>query len=43
MLHLPFLPHQQRLIYVNPARTDYVIPFNVLATQAEHPSPRTQL
>jgi hypothetical protein len=26
-----------RLIYVDPARTDYVIPFNVLATQAEHP------
>jgi hypothetical protein len=25
-----------RLIYVDPARTDYVIPFNVLATQAEH-------
>jgi hypothetical protein len=28
---------RQRLIYVDPARTDYVIPFNVLATQAEHP------
>jgi hypothetical protein len=27
----------QRLIYVDPARTDYVVPFNVLATQAEHP------
>jgi hypothetical protein len=26
-----------RLIYVDPARTDYVIPFNVLATQVEHP------
>jgi hypothetical protein len=26
-----------RLIYVDPARIDYVIPFNVLATQAEHP------
>jgi hypothetical protein len=25
------------LIYVDPARTDYVIPFNVLATVAEHP------
>jgi hypothetical protein len=28
---------RQRLIYLDPARTDYVIPFNVLATQAEHP------
>ena len=28
---------RSRLIYVDPARTDYVIPFNVLATQAEHP------
>jgi hypothetical protein len=28
---------RQQLIYVDPARTDYVIPFNVLATQAEHP------
>jgi len=28
---------RNRLIYVDPARTDYVIPFNVLATQAEHP------
>jgi len=28
---------RHRLIYVDPARTDYVIPFNVLATQAEHP------
>ncbi len=26
-----------RLIYVDPTRTDYVIPFNVLATEAEHP------
>ena len=25
------------MIYVDSARTDYVIPFNVLATQAEHP------
>jgi hypothetical protein len=31
----PDLRH--RLIYVDPARTDYVIPFSVLATQAEHP------
>ena len=28
---------RHRLIYVDPARTDYVIPFNVLATEAEHP------
>jgi hypothetical protein len=28
---------RHRLIYVDPARTDYVIPFNVLATQAAHP------
>jgi hypothetical protein len=28
---------RNRLIYVDPARTDYVIPFNVLATAAEHP------
>lgn len=28
---------RNRLIYVDPARTDYVIPFNVLATEAEHP------
>ena len=28
---------RKRLIYVDPTRTDYVIPFNVLATQAEHP------
>jgi hypothetical protein len=28
---------RQRLIYVDPARTDYVVPFNVLATQAAHP------
>jgi len=28
---------RDRLIYVDPARTDYVIPFNVLATDAEHP------
>jgi len=28
---------RHRLIYVDLARTDYVIPFNVLATQAEHP------
>jgi hypothetical protein len=28
---------RNQLIYVDPARTDYVIPFNVLATQAEHP------
>jgi hypothetical protein len=28
---------RHRLIYVDPARRDYVIPFNVLATQAEHP------
>jgi hypothetical protein len=28
---------RHRLIYVDPARIDYVIPFNVLATQAEHP------
>ena len=25
------------LVYVDPSRTDYVIPFNVLATDAEHP------
>jgi hypothetical protein len=28
---------RHRLIYVDPARTDYVIPFNVLVPQAEHP------
>jgi hypothetical protein len=28
---------RSQLIYVDPARTDYIIPFNVLATQAEHP------
>jgi hypothetical protein len=28
---------RNRLIYVDPSRTDYVIPFNVLATQTEHP------
>jgi hypothetical protein len=28
---------RDRLIYVDPARTDYVIPFNVLTTKAEHP------
>ena len=28
---------RNQLIYVDPARTDYVIPFNVRATQAEHP------
>jgi len=28
---------RHRLIYVDPARTDYVVPFNVLATEAEHP------
>jgi hypothetical protein len=28
---------RHRLIYVDPARTDHVVPFNVLATQAEHP------
>jgi hypothetical protein len=28
---------RHRLIYVDPARTDYVIPFDVPATQAEHP------
>jgi hypothetical protein len=28
---------RRKIIYVDPARTDYVIPFNVLATQAEHP------
>ena len=28
---------RNRLIHVDPARTDYVIPFNVLAAQAEHP------
>jgi hypothetical protein len=28
---------RKRIVYVDPARTDYVIPFNVLATQAEHP------
>jgi len=28
---------RHRLIYVDLARTDYVIPFNVLATQAAHP------
>jgi hypothetical protein len=31
-------PHiRDKLIYVHPARTDYVIPFNVLVTRAEHP------
>jgi hypothetical protein len=28
---------RHRLIYVDPARTDYVISLDVLATQAEHP------
>ena len=28
---------RDRLIYVDPARTDHIIPFNVLATEAEHP------
>ena len=28
---------RNRLIYVDPARMDYVIPLNVLAAQAEHP------
>jgi hypothetical protein len=28
---------RKRIIYVDPARTDYITPFNVLATQAEHP------
>ena len=28
---------RKRIVYVDPARTDYVIPINVLATQAEHP------
>jgi hypothetical protein len=28
---------RKRLVYVDPACTDYIIPFNVLATQAEHP------
>ncbi len=28
---------RNRLIYVDSARTDYVIPFNVLATDADHP------
>ncbi|MBN1814475.1 MAG: TraM recognition domain-containing protein [Anaerolineae bacterium] len=28
---------RQKLVYVDPARPDYVIPFNVLATQADHP------
>ncbi len=28
---------RDKLIYVDPARTDYVVPFNVLATRAEHP------
>ena len=28
---------RSRLIYVDPSRTDYVIPFNVLATAAVHP------
>ena len=28
---------RDRLIYVDPARTDYVIPFNVLAIKGEHP------
>jgi hypothetical protein len=28
---------RRQLIYVDPARTDYVIPFNVLAVAAEHP------
>ena len=31
-----------RLIYVDPARTDYVILFNILATQAEHPTTSPQ-
>jgi len=34
---LTSLDIRNRLIYVDPARTDYVIPFNVLATQAGHP------
>ena len=28
---------RDKLIYVDPARTDYVIPFNVLDTDADHP------
>jgi hypothetical protein len=28
---------RNKLIYVDPARTDYVVPFNVLATETEHP------
>ena len=28
---------RDKLIYVDPARTDYVIPFNVLVTEANHP------
>ena len=28
---------RNRIIYVNPARTDYIIPFNVLALASEHP------
>ena len=28
---------RNRLIYVDPTRTDYIIPFNVLAAKAEHP------
>jgi hypothetical protein len=28
---------RRQLIYVDPSRTDYIIPFNVLATEAEHP------
>ncbi|MGB6681125.1 MAG: TraM recognition domain-containing protein, partial [Candidatus Bathyarchaeia archaeon] len=28
---------RERLIYVDPSRDDYVVPFNVLATTAEHP------
>jgi len=35
VLNDPDIRH--RLIYVDPARTDYIVPFNVLATQAEHP------
>jgi hypothetical protein len=28
---------RKRLVYVDPARTDYVVPFNALATETEHP------
>ena len=28
---------RHRLIYVDPARTDHIVPFNVLTTQAEYP------